>query len=333
MMSLRTLAGRLLRPRVRPLLIGAERAFLGRVPLRPFAPLARAVMLRRYQRRPDEIDIEVTSSCDADCIMCPRRAMRRAAGPMPLPLFRAIVDEAVELGVRDLVLNGYGEIATLRNYRDYLACIRRRSARIRILVNTNGMRLTEDLAAAFIEYHVDIVNVAIDGVTADTYERIRRHLKLDVVEANVRRLVAMRDAARAKRPYIMVHMIQMPENAHEAQPFLAKWRGVADDAGIAGIVSRGGSVTAPPRDPDWAATPCFLLWRQMPILSDGSVAMCCDDWDAATGLGNVSDGGIRAIWSSPAHQALRKRHLEHRAAELELCRGCQTPRRPPWWFA
>jgi len=87
--------------------------------------------------------------------------------------------------VRDLVLNGYGEIATLRDYRDYLAAIRRRSTTIRVLVNTNGMRLTEDFAGALIEDGVDVVNIAIDGATAATYESIRRHLKPDVVEANV----------------------------------------------------------------------------------------------------------------------------------------------------
>ena len=113
----------------------------------------------------------------------------------------------MSLGVRDLVLNGYGEIATLRNYRDYLGYIRRRSSTIRILVNTNGMRLTEDLSAAFIDHGVDVVNIAIDGATAATYESIRRYLKLDVVEANVKRFIAMRNASGKTRPYIMVNMI------------------------------------------------------------------------------------------------------------------------------
>jgi hypothetical protein len=70
----------------------------------------------------------------------------------------------------------------------------------------------------------------------------------------------------------------------------------------------------------------------MPILSDRTVAMCCDDWDGTSTLGNVAAGGIRAIWQSPSHERFRERHLAGRAAELELCRGCQSPRLPPWWF-
>jgi hypothetical protein len=332
MSTLRTLVSRLLPPSTRRAAIWAEVGLLERMRGSALGPVVHPFLIRKYRARPEEIDIEVTSGCDADCIMCPRRSMRRAPGPMAMPLFEAIVDEAVSLGVRDLCLNGYGEIATLRNYRDYLGYIRRRSSTIRILVNTNGMRLTEDLAAAFIDHGVDIVNIAIDGATAATYESIRRHLKLDVVEANVKRFVAMRNASGKKRPYIMVNMIHMPENAHEADAFIAKWTGIPDYAGLAGVVSRGGSIDVPRPKADWASTPCFLLWRQMPILSDGTVAMCCDDWDGTSDLGNVATAGIKAIWSSPAHERFRRIHLEGRAEELALCRGCQSPRPSPWWF-
>jgi MoaA/NifB/PqqE/SkfB family radical SAM enzyme len=155
-----------------------------------------------------------------------------------LPLFRKIVDEAVSLGVRELVLNGYGEISTLRNSRDYLAYIRERSRSIRIVVNTNGMRMHEDIASAYVEFGVDLINIAIDGATAETFESIRKDLKLDTVEANVRQLIAIRDAARANRPFIMVNMIYMPQNSHETDLFLEKWTGVADHAGTSGW-SRG----------------------------------------------------------------------------------------------
>ncbi|HEY6213071.1 MAG TPA: radical SAM/SPASM domain-containing protein, partial [Vicinamibacterales bacterium] len=291
------------------------------------------MLLRGYLARPDEIDIEVTSGCDADCIMCPRRAMRRTPGPMAMPLFRKIVDEAIALGVRDLVLNGYGEIATLRNAREYLAYIRERSRSVRILVNTNGMRMDEDLAAAFIEFGVDVVNVAIDGATAETFERIRKHLKLETVEANVRRLLAMRNASRRNRPFVMVHMILQPENEHETDLFLAKWSGVADHAGFAGMLSRAGGVPVKIRNLPSETFPCFLLWRQMPVLSDGTVAMCCDDWDGRAALGNLNTHSVREVWQqSEQRRAVRALHLEGRRDAIDLCAGCEAPRRPPWWF-
>jgi MoaA/NifB/PqqE/SkfB family radical SAM enzyme len=305
-----------------------------RVAASPVGPLLKPLLMRPYLRRPDEVDIEVTSSCDADCIMCPRKRMSRQPGPMALPLFRKIVDEAVSLGVRELVLNGYGEISTLRNFRDYLAYIRERSRSIRIVVNTNGMRMRLEIASAYVEFGVDLINIAIDGATAETFESIRKDLKLDTVEANVRQLIAVRNAAHATRPYIMVNMIYMPQNAHETDLFLEKWTGVADHAGIVGMVSRLGSVkTSSVNRPSRSkSSPCFLPWRQLPILSDGSVALCCDDWDGQGQLGNIADHSIEEIWHNHQRRNIRRLHMEGRAGEIDLCGACHDPRPAPAWF-
>jgi MoaA/NifB/PqqE/SkfB family radical SAM enzyme len=320
-------------PRLKWRLVMARQQLGERLAGSPVGSLVKPLLMRRYLRRPEEVDIEVTSSCDADCIMCPRRRMSRNPGPMALPLFRKIVDEAVELGVRDLVLNGYGEISTLRNYRDYLAYIRTKSRSIRILVNTNGMRMTEALASAYVEYEVDLVNIAIDGATAATYERIRKDLKLDTVEANVRQLIAIRNQAGANRPFIMVQMLLLPENEHEGEMFLEKWTGVADQAGLSGVVSRVGSVkTIPISNRKSKAKPCFLLWRQFPILSDGTVALCCDDWNGQGSVGNVTTQSIKELWGNQQRQTLRQLHVDGRAKDIDVCAACQDPRTPPWWF-
>jgi hypothetical protein len=320
-------------PRLKWRLVMARQQLGERLAGSPVGSLVKPLLMRRYLRRPEEVDIEVTSSCDADCIMCPRRRMSRNPGPMALPLFRKIVDEAVELGVRDLVLNGYGEISTLRNYRDYLAYIRAKSRSIRILVNTNGMRMNEALASAYVEYGVDLVNVAIDGATAATYEGIRKDLKLDTVEANVRQLIAIRNQAGANRPFIMVQMLLLPENEHEGGMFLEKWTGVADHAGLSGVVSRVGSVkTIPISNRKSTAKPCFLLWRQFPILSDGTVALCCDDWNGKGSVGNVTTQSIKELWGNQQRQTLRQLHVDGRAQDIDVCGACQDPRTPPWWF-
>jgi hypothetical protein len=319
---------------MRSRLISFEQQLTSRLAGTWLAAAVKPVLMRRYLSRPFEVDIEVTSSCDADCIMCPRRSMHRRVGPMPFDLFQKIVDECVELGVQRIVVNGYGEISTLRNQRDYLKYIREKSSKVKIVVNTNGMRMTEAVARTYVEMPVDVVNIAIDGATAPTFESIRRHLKLDVVENNVRQLVRIRDEAGARRPLVIVQMILMPQNHHEEAAFLAKWDGVVDRVAVVRLVSRGGSI--PVRgvdDKGWDRTPCFLLWSQMPILSDGTVAMCCDDWDGTSGLGTLRERSLKETWTSAAHRRLQQTHLDGGAATMPLCDGCRLPRVGPWWFA
>src|SRR5947208_366924 len=100
---------------------------------------------RRWPRRPETVNIEITAACDARCVHCPRLDMDRPMKPMPLELFRKLVTEAAALGVRALCPNGYGEICTLPppTLEEYFGVIARAARPFRILINTNGNRMTE----------------------------------------------------------------------------------------------------------------------------------------------------------------------------------------------
>ena len=333
-MHLRNLVASLIPPRTRGRLIKLEISLKQFSISSKMAKYLEPLLIKPYLARPHEIDIEVTSNCDADCIMCPRKAMRRKVGPMDLNLFRKIVDEAVTLDVQELHLNGYGEISVLRTYQEYISYIRQKSRSIKININTNGMRMSEEMSRFYIASRVNTVNVTIDGATAATFESIRRHLKLAVVESNVKRLIQIRDQSRKKYPMVTVHLIGMPQNIHEAEMFLDKWNGVADRIGISGLVSRIGSVAFAKIDnPKWEKTPCFLLWRQMPVWSDGTVALCCDDWDGKAPQGNLNNSTIKEIWTSKKRVGLRKVHLSGSAAKIPLCANCKQPRPGPVWFS
>lgn len=333
-MRVRRMIGNLMKPETRSHLIDIERHLQHIFAKYGVARLARPFLMRSYISRPEEIDIEVTSNCDADCIMCPRRSMRRRPGPMDFGLFKKIVDEAVELDVKELYLNGYGEISTMKNYRDYVCYIRQKSNRVRIIINSNGMRMHEDLARLYVEQSVHLVNVTIDGATAATFESIRKHLKLDQVEHNVKQLIAIRNQMKKRYPMVSVQMLYMPQNKHEVEMFLNKWRGVADRTGISGLVSRLSSVSFVQiqQDKSWQQTPCSYLWRQMPIWSDGTVALCCDDWDGRGELGNLNHDTIKRLWNDPERKHLRELHMAGRSAEIKLCDDCRQPREGPWWF-
>lgn len=333
-MMLRHIISKLASPRMRGRLIGFEerlmQALSGLGAIKYLEPL----LIKPYLARPHELDIEVTSSCDADCIMCPRKAMSRRVGPMDLTLFKKIIDEAVALDVQELQLNGYGEISVLRNYREYISYIREKSRSIKININTNGMRMNEEMAKFYVQSGVNFINVTIDGAIAETYESIRKGLKLETVENNVKRLIRLRNEAGKKSPLVMVNMIAMPQNIDEVEMFLQKWKGVADRVTISGLVSRGGSVSfAQIGNRNWEKTPCFLLWKQMPVLSDGTVALCCDDWDGKISQGNLNHSTIKEVWTSNKRQNFRKAHLAGKAAKIPLCQGCQQPRPGPIWFS
>ena len=290
----------------------------------------------RWPNRPQAINIEITSICDARCIHCPRESMDRSQRPMELALFKKLVDEAAELGVPDLCPNGFGEILTMKTFDEHLAYVRSKSHRFRILVNSNGFRMDDDKIESFLRHEVDLLNVTLDGATAETFEKIRVRLKLDQIEDNIKRLIQKRDARGLKFPKVRLSMVAIPQNMHEREAFLQKWRGVADFVGIGGFTNRAGSLDEkaifdsplpPPNDTTQAieAVPvkaCVLPFRDMDIWADGRAVLCCDDLNEEHVVGDLNTQSISEIWHGEALHKARSLHMSGRGNELEICGRC-----------
>ncbi len=222
---------------------------------------------RHWSDRPEKINFEITAACDARCIHCPRQDMERPMKAMNMNLFHRLIDQAVELKVPYLCPNGFGEICTipvkaLEEYFDYIAA---KPRHFKILINTNGNRMTEDRSALFIKHKVHLINVTIDGATAATAESIRVKLKFDQIESNIKQLLAMRNAAGKKYPKVRVGMIAMPQTIPEIKPFFERWQGIADFVGIGGFSTRLSSISeasSNSEDPQFNSTPLFVPRRR-----------------------------------------------------------------------
>src|SRR5262249_488623 len=229
------------------------------------------------------LTFEITAACDAKCIHCPRLDMDRPMRVMPMDLFRRMIDQAAELQIPDLCPNGYGEICTIpaKSLAGYLDYISLKHPRSRLIVNTNGNRMDEEPTSLLVKHGVHLVNVSIDGATAETAESIRVGLDFDQIEANIKRLIAIRNAAGARRPKVRVAMVAMPQTIPEREPFFERWRGIADYVGMGAFSSRltsvADSVTRPglPLIPQEAythhrkASACRLPFSELIIWSDG----------------------------------------------------------------
>ena len=158
--------------------------------------------------------------------------------PMKLRLFKKMVDEAAALGVPELVPNGYGEILTIANLEDYLGYISSQQHPFRIIINTNGYRMTDEKIDIFVRHRVHLLNICVDGATSATAEKVRVQLKLAEIEDNVHRLMALRRARGIEFPRVRMGMVVIPQNRHETDAFLRKWKGVVDYVGLGGVSNR-----------------------------------------------------------------------------------------------
>lgn len=281
--------------------------------------------------RPRQLNIEITSICNAKCIMCPRHLMDRKMEPMPFQMYKKIISEAKASHINVFALNGYGEIFTLKkDYQTYIDHLLEMIPNARIIINTNGSLLNETVAQYLIDKKIDTVHVDIDGASKKTFEKIRENLRFNAVTNNIKRLIEMRNAQGARYPKIRVGMIEQKDNAHEKQQFFEQWRGVADFVHGDLAVSRLGWFDVSRNK--MVENPCALPFFEMTLLSNGDVVLCCDDWNGVEPVGNIMKSSLIEVWRNQVLTQFREYHLTGEADKISVCAQCDFARPGPSWF-
>ena len=270
---------------------------------------------------PRKFAVEVCADCNLRCSMCHHPQMCRPKGVMPMALWCRLADQIASLAPRtECWFSFCGEpllepdlLGRMLRYGKWVGLES-------LNVNTNGLLLTEPVAASLLESGVDLIVIGIDGFTKATYEAARVGSDRDIVYANVERLIRMRQQ-QADGPEIQVQFIAMADNAHELQAFSDYWLERGATLKVRNQLSWGGkfetvlSVPAEDRIPcPWALTMMHVFW-------DGRVPRCPGDTEGDESVGNAWHTPLVALWHRLG--GYRELHLQHRFDELpQRCHTC-----------
>lgn len=265
---------------------------------------------------PPVVGIESTNNCNLDCVMCPRQEMTRPVADIEMGLFHKTVDDIA--GKTEFIwLQDYGEPFLNKNIFEMIRYARAKG--LKVGISTNVTVMTDKIIAGIFDSGLDYIIFAIDGATKETYEKIRVGAKYDKVLENARRFLA--EKTRRRSPiFTTVQCIYMEATEAEIDTFRGQW----DLPGVDGVRIR--QVTYSGKhgkfDNETERKPCYWLWSNPHVKQDGTVVPCCQDVNATLAIGNVKDATLGEIWNSPRMQEIRQMHVDGRAGELELCRGC-----------
>lgn len=168
-------------------------------------------------------------------------------------------------------------------------------------IHTNANCLTDDEARrlALSGAHV---SVSIDGMTQETYARYRVGGSLE------RALRALRIMAAQHKAPLAAQFLEFAHNTHEIPAFLDMCR----DLGIPGTIKTPQVKMNPVLSPVRLRPPLSmdaLLACPDPqsvgtVLADGTMVVCCYDFDALLPYGNLLSQDLAEIWEGPAHKAV-----------------------------
>ncbi len=174
--------------------------------------------------------------CNASCIMCEehsphstyieelfqRTGHRRRR--MPREWLPQILDQACELGIREVIPSTMGEPLIYPHFDYLLELVAQRGLRLNLTTNGSFPRRTvEDWAQRLVPITTD-VKFSWNGATKPTYEKVMIGLDFDRSLDNLRRFVAVRDAlAGAGGNYcrVTLQLTFMTHNMHELADIIA----------------------------------------------------------------------------------------------------------------
>ena len=168
---------------------------------------SRSIRLDSFPRR---LVLELTNTCNLDCIMCGRNESGFAGSFLDIKYLEKL--EPILKHIEEVTLLGWGEPTIHPEFSDILEYLNRYSVRKYFV--TNGTTLHRIKEYLF-DCKVDIMAVSLDGATAKTNNAIRKKANYDQIVSELRTIVQHKRGEKADFPYINFVITLMKSNLSE----------------------------------------------------------------------------------------------------------------------
>jgi molybdenum cofactor biosynthesis enzyme MoaA len=244
---------------------------------------------------------------------------------MDWELYRSIVDQCIDLGVRRLSPYLMNEPMLDRELPERITYITKRKKSWQYTaINSHGGLLSERMAKGLLDAGLTKLNFSVQGLDPEVYWRVMR-LKLDNTLRKIERFVELKEQGNYKLPRVKIVMLDTTE-IHDQLPHIRQYwqaRGVKirihpleNRANHRKILSH--AIAVRDLQPfDW----CNRLYNQIYVLYDGRMVQCCADWEQSSIMGDLTRNTLYNIWHGPRYSELRKRFLAGNITGM-LCDGC-----------
>src|SRR5690242_9635200 len=176
----------------------------------------------RTRGLPVEYIVETTAKCNLYCPMCPRETHKQPKEDMADEIFERLVQGAAHTA-EHMMLIGLGEPFMDRKIFDRIEYCERHG--IATLLSTNGTFLDEKTSERLLNSPLAHITLSFDGASKETFEYYRKGARFEKVRDNFVRFARMKHQRGAK-VQVVVQMVRMPGNAHEAGEFRRFWSAI-----------------------------------------------------------------------------------------------------------
>ncbi|MBF0553534.1 MAG: radical SAM protein [Nitrospirae bacterium] len=272
------------------------------------------------------IIFDITNVCNLHCIHCPhddllkRKDYKRTH--IDPRIFMEFISQIKDHPLQFIRITGDGEPLMHPDILEMLKFVKS-VTNIPINLTTNATLLNERMAEAILSLNIDVIDVSLDALYRDSYEKIRG-FDYETVMKNVFNLLFLRRKYHSTTK-IMVNAINRNDMKDEINTFARFWDKLADFVAIRNLHSASGSVnydTLKIERESIERYPCPHLWKRLTIDFNGNVKFCAHDWYNCSVIGNIERHSFVDISNNAQLRMVRDAHLAGEYHKINICKDC-----------
>ncbi len=262
-----------------------------------------------------EVRIENCSICNGNCIICPRDKFTRLKMIMTNKHFSYLVNQAKALGAETISIFGFGEPLI---DRDIVWKVQFCSnLGLDTFVTTNASLLGVEMAHGLISAGLSHIRFSCHGI-GENYEKVHRGFKWITIMRNIANFININNKKFNSATKVSISVIPMHgETVNEIRNF---WENRVDYLEIWKPHNWAGDKDY--RKGEKTLQTCYRPFRgPLQINSDGTVMICCFDYNAHMVVGcaycNTLEEIIKGVWFK--HIRDRHRRMDFEGLPCESC--------------
>ncbi|MFH1798505.1 MAG: radical SAM/SPASM domain-containing protein, partial [Candidatus Omnitrophota bacterium] len=272
----------------------------------------------------NDMRIEVSTKCNYNCVICPHGKLTRRKETMSYELFREIVDKILRETKQytTLTFPGMGEPLLDETLDEKIKYVKNLKPEIEILMLTNGYLLTPERFKSLEELGVTSIRVSLYGHDAETYSRVhgvKNKETFEMVKQNLIKICEIKNKTQLLLTFNVVEGV----NDNMLENWIDFWARKADLVEVW-------------RPHNWVDAKKYREVQGVKLKScgrpfngplqvqvDGTVNMCCFDFDGKLTIGDLKTQTLKEIFSSPLYEKIKKCHESGNYKQSGLiCENC-----------
>ena len=245
----------------------------------------------------NELRFETSTLCNYDCIICPREQLTRKKETMSFELFKMLLDKLItETDQYDtLTFPGMGEPLLDKSLNQKIEYAKKKN--FTVLMLTNASLLTMDKFKEFEALGLDSIRVSFYGNSPESYKKVHNVADEGLFE-KIRETLT--EICRVKKTTEILLTYNVVENSNDTltDSWIDYWKDKADLLEVWRPHNWGAAKSYRPVQQEKLKTCGRPFNTPLQVQVDGTINMCCFDFDGKLLLGDLKTESLKEIFES-----------------------------------